>query len=57
MSLISRGQVMSGNRVVASIENDKVTVIDNERCPYFLIYESDDIQDWLLIPQEVIQEH
>lgn len=47
MSLISRGQVMSGNRVVASIENDKVTVIDNERCPYFLIYESDDIQDWL----------
>lgn len=47
MVLISKGLVMSGDIVVASIENDKVTVIDKEKCPYFLIYQSDNIQDWL----------
>ena len=47
MSLISKGQVLSCDKVVASIEDDRVTVIDKERCPYFLIYESDNIQDWL----------
>ena len=47
MVLISKGQVMSGDRVVADIENDKISVTDKERCPYFLMYQTDDIKDWL----------
>ena len=46
MALVPKGYVMSGDRVVASIENDMVTVIDKQRCPYFLMNISN-IEVWL----------
>lgn len=46
MALVPKGNVMSGDRVVASIENDMVTVIDEQRCPYFLKNISN-IEAWL----------
>ena len=46
MALVPKGYVMSGDRVVASIENDIVTVLDKQRCPYFLMNISN-IEMWL----------
>ncbi len=46
MSLINKGYVMSGDSIVATIENDIVTVTDHKRCPLFLTRISD-ITLWL----------
>lgn len=46
MTLIAKGWIMSGNRIVAAIDNDIVTVTDKQRCPLFLLKNSS-VKDWL----------
>ncbi len=46
MALVTKGYVMSGDDIVALIKDDIVTVIDKQKCPYFLINVSN-IEEWL----------